>query len=49
MNNQTDKEVEYVNNYEKPMAEFVKFESEEILLELQDIDGPSVGGDVGEW
>lgn len=49
MNNQTDKEVEYVNIYEKPTAEFVTFESEEILLELQDIGGPSIEGGEEDW
>ena len=35
--------------YEKPTVEFVKFESEEILLELQDIGGPSFDEGSEEW
>ena len=35
--------------YEKPTAEFVSFESEEILLELQNIGGPSIDGGEDEW
>ena len=35
--------------YVKPTAEFVKFESEDVLLELQDIGGPSFGEGSEEW
>lgn len=36
--------------YIKPTAELIKFETEDVLLELQDIgDGPSVGGGVEDW
>lgn len=35
--------------YVKPTAELIKFETEDVLLELQDIDGPSVGGGVEDW
>lgn len=39
-----------MKTYEKPMAELVKFESERILLELQDIgETPDFSSGVEEW
>ena len=39
-----------MKTYEKPMAELVKFESERILLELQDVgEIPDISSGVEEW
>lgn len=35
--------------YIKPTAELIKFETEDVLLELQDIGDVSVGGGVEDW
>lgn len=39
-----------MKTYEKPMAELVKFETERILLDLQDVgETPDFSSGVEEW